>query len=389
MQSFRSYLLLLVASVIIVPLAHSQTISRLNAVHVLANVPGKIHFVKLRDVFTAPDHVSYFMGSDSGGFIYDPKDGKMTQIASGDFYERARSYVFPGDSTASIIASNGNLAVFRAKGDGQWSRQDLSKSVAHDLLLNDIDGDGKMDVVSSGTSLRGSDTAEIVFQNEDGSWFPMFLASPAGDGIATFQWNHQVQIVVCSGNSLVWYENPGGRSARILNNWRTHVVSATCNAGTSLRAIDLADRPILIVASNESNSGGDWLDGLAYYDPGPNIYAPWEEHILDSSYRDVHEIAVGVSNGVPFFVAGEQEQASRICNRTNYNDHAKVSGCRVEVWSWNGNGFKDTANLSNFGTQNQTLSIDADGAIVHMVGANHNFFGASDPSLNEWDFELK
>jgi hypothetical protein len=141
------------------------------------------------------------------------------------------------------------------------------------------------------------------------------------------------------------------------------------------------------VASNETEPEA-WPEGLAYYDPGSTPNRPWKQHIIDPTYRDVHEVSVGTISGVPFFTVGEQEQASSACNNLEprANSHPTVNGCRVAIYPWTGRGFGAPTLLSALGTQNQEVLLI--GNTAYMIGANHAGYGAADPALNLWQFQV-
>jgi hypothetical protein len=290
------------------------------------------------------------------------------------------------------VSVQGQTALYRNPGNlsGTWNKTVIINHWCHDITLADLDDDGKQDVLCSGSRVYGVPSATISFQNSVSSWQVIQAVSPSGDGVAVFTLNRRNQIVACSGTSLNWYENPGGSAARNWANWNSHYIGS-CNEGVSVGTLNVGNRWIAIVASNETGDGhgdgdGVWEDGLAYFDPGSNYYGRWTENIVDNSYRDVHEIASDTLNGVPFFTVGEQDQASSICNNSGHNDHPNVSGCRVAIFPWNGRGFSSPTLLSDLGTQNQSLA-QMNGT-EYMDGANHNYFGAADPGFHLWTFTI-
>jgi hypothetical protein len=158
-----------------------------------------------------------------------------------------------------------------------------------------------------------------------------------------------------------------------------------CNEGVSVASLNVGNRDILIVASNEGEPTA-WADGLAWFDPGSNPFGNWTETIIDSTYTDVHQITGDVFNGIPLITVGEQEQASSVCNNQGYNDHPNVRGCRVAVYPWTGKGFGAPTVLSTMGTQNQQTLIV--GNTFYVAGANHNNYNAVDTNYNLWKVQL-
>jgi hypothetical protein len=118
----------------------------------------------------------------------------------------------------------------------------------------------------------------------------------------------RTNIVGCSNNQLYWYQNPGGAAAR-KTAWTPHYIGR-CNEGVSIASVDVGNRDIVVVASNEERPAA-WAPGLVYFDPGDNPYGAWTQRSIDSSYRDVHQITSGTLAGITYITVGEQEQASK------------------------------------------------------------------------------
>ena len=364
------------------------------AASVIDPQPGGIAYEKAIDYFTATNYPSYFLGTDVGAFLYDTvKHLKITVSYTGKHYVRAKPFHFPGDAYPGLIASVDNTLVWYQNpanangGDATrpWGKFVInSHSGCHDLYIADLDGDGKEDVACSGTALLG-DASFVTFQNGRNDWTaPRVNAAPVGDGIALVAVNGvnggaRTNIVGCSNNNLYWYQNPGGPAARTAT-WQPHFIGS-CNAGVSLATLNVGNRDIVVVASNEAEPTA-WVPGLVYYDPGTNPYAQWAQHTIDGTYLDVHQITGSTLGGIPFIIVAEQEQASYVCNSKWYNDHPAINGCRVTIFPWTGTGFGTPTLVANLGTQNQ--QVLAVGDMVWMVGANHDYYAAVDPAYYLW-----
>jgi hypothetical protein len=354
---------------------------------------------KAIDYFTSTSYPSFFLGSQHGAFIYDAEKRSRISIASeGYHYEKAKPFLYPGDKYPGIIASVDNTLVWY-QNPANWNGGDATKpwpkyaisseSGCHDLEIADLDSDGKQDVACSGTALY-HESSVLLFQNAHNSWTPSQVnAAPAGEGIALVaisgvNGGARTNIVGCSNDKLYWYQNPGGAAARTTA-WTPHYIGP-CNDGVSIASVDVGDRDLVVVASNEELPTA-WAPGLVYFDPGANPYDTWTERSIDSSYRDVHQITSGTLDGVVYITVGEQEQASNSCNTRSYNNHPDVTGCRVAIFPWTGTGFGAPTIVSHMGTQNQqVLQI---GNVAWMVGANHNAFRALDPAYYLWRFQRK
>jgi hypothetical protein len=379
---------------------------------IVAQPPDPIHYEKSIGNYTSTTYPSFFLGTGNSGngYIYDTQTGKNCAVGMpGYYYERSRTFTFPGDKYAGVIASLftsvawlENPLNYGGSLCGDWGVQIINPNRgAHTLHVVDLDGDGKMDVLASGGEYPTvTKTGFIDFQNNYNSWVLGSFAPAAGDsidivGISGVNGGARTNVVGCnsSNSSLYWYQNPGGSAARG-SGWTAHLIASTilggapaCNEGVVISSLTVGNRDIVIVASGETGSVPRWSPGLGYYDPGSNPNSIWTFHQLDSTYTEVHEIATDVLNGTPFFTAGEQEQASTICNGEGLNLHGdSYSGCRLAIFPWNGNGFNAPTVVSNLGSHDQTL-YQLNG-VEYVAGANHNTYKATDPSYSVWTFNF-
>jgi hypothetical protein len=394
------------------PAAYSQTANILSSKVIVADPPNSIHFEKSIGNFTSTTYPSYFLGTNESGYIFDTTTGQNCSVGvSGQYYERSRTYTYPGDKYAGVIASLEYSTVWLENPlnvgkslCGGWNPQVVNPSLgAHDMRLADFDGDGKMDVLASGQNIPDDRTTGFIsFQNNYNAWVQGSFQPTSGDGIGVLAINGvnggaDTNIVACnpSNNELYWYQNPGGSAARTAN-WTAHLIATTsingspaCTAGVSLSTLNVGNRYIVVIATNEggTNDTEVWTPGLGYYDPGSNPNGLWTYHEIDDTFRDVHEVATDVLNGVPFFVAGEQEQTSLQCNGEGYNTHGSLyNGCRVAIFPWNGNGFNAPTIASELGAHNETL-FQLNG-VEYLAGANHDEYEATDPAYHVWTFNF-
>jgi hypothetical protein len=382
-----------------------QTAKLLSHSVISAHPPDPVHYEKSIGNFTSTSYPSFFLGTLYEGYIFDTQTGTNCSIGiPGFYYERSKPFTFPGDKYTGLIASLatnvsflGNPLNWGGSLCGDWPMQVINANEgAHELHLADLDGDGKLDVLASGLAAYGFSTGFLSFQNTS-TWTLGAFIPPAGESINVLAVNGgaRTNIVACNpnNNSLYWYQNPGGSAARG-KGWTSHLIASTsisgqpaCKQGVSLGSLNVGNRDIVLVASNETDNGVPWTPGLGYFDPGSNPNGLWTFHQIDGTYRDVHEIATDVLNGTPFFTVGEQEQASTICNGMGYNDHGNsYSGCRVSIFAWNGTGFAAPTLVSNLGSHSQTL-YQLNG-IEYMAGANHDGYIATDPAYNLWTFNF-
>jgi hypothetical protein len=339
-----------------------------------------------------------------GMFWYQaPSDGnlnepwiKHTIAATGNFYERSVAYDVNGDGAMDIIASDNNQLVWfqNPRGSGgddtqPWTMHVINPNAgAHDIRLADIDGDGKMDIVCSGSSGLGTH-GYVAFQNSPTSWTNVQVANP-GDGIATLDIGSGLGAINIAGvdpsGNVSWWENPreAGGNART-GTWTQHIIAKVTGAtGASIATgvLDSSGRMDIAVCSNEVEDNVTDTQGLVWYGaPVDRRAGTWTLHTVDSSYRDVHQIDIADMNndGIQDLVVTEQEQAA--------GDHPGTPS-RVTVFYNDGAGNFTPSVLATTGGQNQVVGdIDGDGDL-DILSANHGFYGAAHP-LEIWVNNLK
>jgi hypothetical protein len=377
------------------PAIQGQTATVLSHSVIVAQPPDAIHYEKAIGNFTSTSYPSYFLGTGVNGYVYDTQKGTNCSLGiPAEYYERSRAFTYPGDTYSGVIASLytsvdwlENPLNWGSSLCDDWQVQPINPNRgAHELHLVDLDGDGQLDVLASGSEYPTLyATGFMVFQNSYNSWSLGAFAPDGGDSI---------DVIAINGVNGGARTNIVGCDAARGSGWTAHLIASTsvsglpaCNLGVSVASLSVGNRDIVIIASGEVGSVPPWTPGLGYYDPGSTPDSPWTFHQLDSTYTDVHQIATDVLNGTPFFTIAEQEQASPICNGLGYNDHgSSYSGCRVAIWAWNGNGFNTPTLVSNLGSHNQTL-YQLNG-VEYMAGANHDTYEATDPAYNLWTFNF-
>jgi len=204
--------------------------------------------------FTSTSRLSYFLGTDTAAYIFDPTTGVSIVVATdGRHYERAKAYkAKPEDRYDSIVASagngNGQLVAYwnpanwnGGNAKAAWDRFVIyGGSGCHDLDIEDFDGDGKPDIACSSSYNYGNAPAFIMYQNTYNDWTGPIYAVKAGDGIAAVAVNGvngraRTNLVGCEGATLYWYQNSGRRPG-----WPREVIG-DCNQGTSLATLNVGD----------------------------------------------------------------------------------------------------------------------------------------------------
>jgi hypothetical protein len=334
------------------------------------------------------------MGDAEGGGLWwyeQPSTGNLTdpwikhQIASGSFYEDAVPYDVNGDGAVDLIVSNSsvNAVVWYENPRGwggnpatdPWIMHFIRSGSAHEIRLADLDGDGKVDIITSSSGLNGT-VSGLIYQNSPDSWTPVSL--PLGAGAAVLDIGSglgAIDVVSGDGNNIVWWENPRetGGNART-GNWVEHIVAAMGSADGATFATGVfsaSGRQDIIAAENETNTNAGIFRAVA---PADRRNGAWALLTIDPTYMDMHKIAVGDldGDGTLDFVAAEQEQSANKRVTVFYND---------------GSGNFTQQVLETTGGQNQVLGdVDGDGDL-DILTENHGYFGAANP-LELWVNQL-
>ena len=318
-----------------------------------ANPPGTLVEKTLADI-QGTGHLEPVIGlenvsvngdnSNGGIFWYAyPSSGvqgtwvRHTIVASGNAYEDMIPFDVNGDGAVDIIASydptdsgNYELVWFQnPRGSGGDPTQPWTMHVIgpghgeNNIDLADIDGDGKMDVVTP---------SSVFFQNTATSWTQVQY-SPSFRGVALLDIGSGHGAINLAGTgpspyNAVWFENPRetGGNART-GTWIMHFIGNTpypCGANNCADGGDIA-------ALNGMDVNGDgMMDVVSGQSEGPPGVAPppggliwwqapsdrrngtWIKHTIDAKMIDVHKIDIADMNqdGHLDIVVAEQDQAA-------------------------------------------------------------------------------
>lgn len=353
---------------------------------------------KAIDYFTSTTFPSVVIGNGRGGmYLYQSQTAQLqgpwkrsTIVARGSAYERARPIQFPGDTYPNLVASIGNQIVLfenplnhgkAAAVTRPWPSHVVNpKNGCHNIRLEDLDGDGKIDIVCSGAiSLRAREF--VAFQNDRNHWQVVYDVADVGDDIAVLRVGADTlpHLVGSSPNgNIFWYENPRlrGGNARTPH-WAKHYIGPG-NVGNSFAAGKLgSDQYAVITAPNEHEGPGGTTDdrGITLFEQPADPQEPWIPHQLGSSYRDIHEITLGAWNdGTPYILVAEQEQACDPARPESNPPTHPGTPCRISMFQWIQGKPKETV-LADTSTQNQVVLPWRGGLL--MADANHGAYGAS------------
>jgi lysophospholipase L1-like esterase len=374
---------------------------------------------KVVDFFTStttPSVVLGLNGTQGGLWLYQSTGGlngwgaNPTTITKtlGIYYDRAKSIRFAGrtwpDLVVSAPAPNGSttgstilfLNPLNPGGNGNpsavWQQITINtKSGCHDIKLADVDGDGLLDVICTGSASLPGSAPFIAYQTSNLSVWNVVPSTVTqinvGDGVAVYTNNGINNLIGCNGSNTYIWENPrnfGGNPKT--QAWPTFVIGPGAK-GNSLGSLP-GNMGVMVADSDEGTGEPPWTYGLIQLaPPSGNVFtSPWVLTEIDNTVRTASEIDGGTLpwNGQPYAIFAEQEQRSAHCNSNGYFSAPDNGACRVGYYAYsNGAWSSSPVVVSNLGTQNQSV-INYNGGLL-IAGANFGTAGAHDLSLQIWE----
>jgi hypothetical protein len=325
--------------------------------------------------------------SASGGglFWYHYPDWTKHKIAGGTFTTDMTTGDVDGDGFLDvIIPSNEGLMWYRnPKGRGgdptkdEWEAIKISPEGArmHDVEAADLDGDGKLDLVTrhqSGFGKKMGNQIHIWKQNSPRQWDHSVFDCPHGEGLKVADLNgDELPDVIIGGR---WYENPGD----ILNGtWHEHLYMSSehfdknwTNGDVAVDAGDLSGngRVDIVLSPAEGSGHLSWFE--APVDPRK---PDWVEHVIELVYDHAHGVGIADMNGdgYPDIVVAKMHQATAPQEVAIY-----LNPGNADVWKKHVVATSGSHNIALF-------DVDGDGRI-DIFGANWNNRSSTKGAIELW-----
>jgi hypothetical protein len=317
----------------------------------------------------------FWYRSPSSGDLHD-RWAKRVILRAGKAYEGMGVLDLNGDRRPDIVLSIESRVEWLANpgsADGRWLVHPIAKGIAHELLVKDIDGDGKPDVVTSRTR-------NIDFHNVDSSWTTVpWGAGSSGEGVEGLallnigSGRGGVNIVGANRGGIYWFENPRERGANARTaEWIAHWIGPNEVDGPALTTSDVnGDRRADVIQA--PNEGAQGTQAIVWWEaPQDRRAGTWQRHVIAVGWQHVHAIVANDFNldrKIDLLVV-EEEQSHDADGQWNYHND------RVAIISGNGSGGFVRTVLARTGGHNQVAAdFNRDGRL-DFVNANHGVYGA-------------
>ncbi len=222
----------------------------------------------------------------------------------------------------------------------------MADHATHDVELGDLNGDGRLDIVTRDQSEFGSKAGDKIYlwyQKADGPWTHKILACPHGEGVELHDLDVDGDPDVVIGGT--WFENrsDGSWPAHSFAQWHP---SATVQVGD----VNQDGRPDVVLSPSELKGS---FYKLSWFEAPKDIRsADWTEHaIADRVECVVHSLVVAdvSGDGLPDVVSAEMHQSADPDEVIIYVNRQKGLAWDKQVISTRGSHYVQVADVGSDG----------------------------------------
>ena len=170
-----------------------------------------------------------------------------------------------------------------------WKPHDLGTGGTHDVVLADLDHDGRLDVAMRGET---ASPVDLFFQDAAGSWTHVRLDPGFGrNGLDAGDLDRDGDPDLAVGG--LWLVNPGGRAARSASAWSTRRFAAW-NAWAAVKIVDVNrdGRQDIVLSVSEQSGDIAWFQA-----PASPAEGTWTRHDVATGLDSVHSVDVADMDG--------------------------------------------------------------------------------------------
>lgn len=215
-------------------------------------------------------------------------------VASGEFTTDGQLADIDGDGDLDILigaypGEKGEIVWYEnrlAAGQREWIRHEIGKGYVHDLVVGDLNGDGKLDIVTC-------DKKKIALwiQVTPDRFEEHMIVERPGEGIALADMDEDGDIDIVYGGS--WLENPG--FANVAGPWRVHPIAPKWHSETRVVVADMNKdgRPDVVLSVSEGKGALSWFES-----PKDPRSGAWTEHPIENGVLEgAHSLQVADFDG--------------------------------------------------------------------------------------------
>ena len=293
------------------------------------------------------------------------------RIAVGDFSTDMQTGDVDGDGDLDVIFPIENKLLYwfenpRPSGDPamqQWRRHEIDNHGGHDVEVNDLDRDGKLDIV-----VRNGETRIFLQRSGDSktasgvAWHKVTIPTGGrgGTGLGDLDGDGDLDIA----QNGYWLETPSNPD----DEWTRHEIAAGWlnDCAVLIHDINVDGRPDVFIAPAESKGQ------IVWYSAEDSKSGPWVEHVVEPSTNFVHTFKVADVNndGLQDVIAAEMEQSPKRRVSVYYN--------QGDALKWK----KQIVGLS--GSHNPRVADFGNDGDIDIFGANHGNHAGPTP-IDLWE----
>ena len=209
-------------------------------------------------------------------------DGRL-DVVTGDGRDADNVVWFENRGNANVV----DRWLERLFGRSPWTRRTIGRhgNWVHDIEVGDLDGNGRIDVVTQGHGTR------IWYQLPDGSGWALrdlsaWSKTKEGLGMGDIDGDGRLDLV----QGGWWLENPGGREEP----WKAHPFATGYDGGSYTAAVADLDgdtRPDIVLAEAHQRRELAWFSA-----PADPRRGPWVKHVLAAD-MGAHKLNVADMDG--------------------------------------------------------------------------------------------